>query len=265
MDQIKFGKFLSVLRNEKDLTQEQVSELLNVGSKTVSKWECGNSMPDFETIIKISEIFNVTLFELSNCERIKDKTLKKEDIIRAINRKQLSKLSRKRKIMLFFSLIISIILLISFIYTTNNFNRTQVYELQSLNEDYHIYGTFSKNKTYSVLAITKINYIDKKTIFDKITINSYDFELYSNDEKIYNYNLTLNENEKKNLTLHDMIDRINIFITSKQFDIENINNSKNLILTINYKDINNKNKNQKIEIGIKLNKKYSNTSIWQYI
>lgn len=262
MDQIKFGKFLSVLRNEKDLTQEQVSELLNVGSKTVSKWECGNSMPDFETIIKISEIFNVTLFELSNCERIKDKTLKKEDIIRAINRKQLSKLSRKRKIMLFFSLIISIILLISFIYTTNNFNRTQVYELQSLNEDYHIHGTFSKNKNYSVLAITKLKYIGENSNFWNTISNNYDYELYSDNEKIYNYNQTLDEPEKKDLILLDIINKINIFITSKQFDIENIHNSKELLLIINYKDINNKNKNQKIEIGITLNKKYSNTSIW---
>ena len=55
MDQIKFGKFISSLRNEQHLTQEQLAEKLHVGSKTISKWECGNTIPDFETLISISQ------------------------------------------------------------------------------------------------------------------------------------------------------------------------------------------------------------------
>ena len=44
MDQIKVGKFIAELRKEKDLTQEELAELLGVSSKSVSRWENGVSL-----------------------------------------------------------------------------------------------------------------------------------------------------------------------------------------------------------------------------
>ena len=43
MDQIKVGKFIAELRKEKNLTQEELAELLGVSSKSVSRWENGVS------------------------------------------------------------------------------------------------------------------------------------------------------------------------------------------------------------------------------
>ncbi len=43
MDQIKIGIFLKELRKEKKLTQEQLTEKLNVSGRTVSRWETGVS------------------------------------------------------------------------------------------------------------------------------------------------------------------------------------------------------------------------------
>lgn len=37
MDQVKIGKFITVMRKEKGLTQEQLAEKLNVNAKTVSR------------------------------------------------------------------------------------------------------------------------------------------------------------------------------------------------------------------------------------
>ena len=55
MNKAKVGKFIAKLRNEKKLTQEQLAEKLNVTSyKTISKWECG-TIPDFETMEKLSK------------------------------------------------------------------------------------------------------------------------------------------------------------------------------------------------------------------
>jgi len=42
MDQIKIGGFIKKLRNEKDLTQEQLSEKFSVSRRTVSRWETGD-------------------------------------------------------------------------------------------------------------------------------------------------------------------------------------------------------------------------------
>ncbi len=43
MDSQKIGAFLRVLRKEKNLTQEQLAEILNVSGRTVSRWETGVS------------------------------------------------------------------------------------------------------------------------------------------------------------------------------------------------------------------------------
>lgn len=41
MEQQKIGSFLRELRREKDLTQEQLADRLNVSGRTVSRWETG--------------------------------------------------------------------------------------------------------------------------------------------------------------------------------------------------------------------------------
>ena len=43
MDQVKIGKFISDKRKAKGYTQKQLSELLGISDKTISKWECGVS------------------------------------------------------------------------------------------------------------------------------------------------------------------------------------------------------------------------------
>lgn len=44
MDQKKIGSFLKELRKEKNVTQEQLAEILGVSSRTVSRWETGGSL-----------------------------------------------------------------------------------------------------------------------------------------------------------------------------------------------------------------------------
>ncbi|QXN67744.1 hypothetical protein [Mycolicibacterium phage J1] len=61
-----FGKRLKELREEynevaaEKLTGAKLGEALGVSKQSVSKWENGLSYPDFDTIIKLSEIFNVS-------------------------------------------------------------------------------------------------------------------------------------------------------------------------------------------------------------
>ena len=43
MDQNKIGRFLKELRKEKDITQEQLAEKINVSDRTVSRCETGVS------------------------------------------------------------------------------------------------------------------------------------------------------------------------------------------------------------------------------
>lgn len=69
MDQKKIGTFLKELRKEKGLTQEQLSELLGVSNRSVSRWENGVNMPDFDLVIELVNYFDVSVEEFLNGER----------------------------------------------------------------------------------------------------------------------------------------------------------------------------------------------------
>ena len=54
---INIGQKISYFRKQNNLTQEQLSEYLNISNAAVSKWESGISYPDIETLPQIAKIF----------------------------------------------------------------------------------------------------------------------------------------------------------------------------------------------------------------
>ena len=64
MDMLKMGAYLKKLRNEKDLTQEELAEKFGVTRKSVSRWETGYNLPDIDILIEMSDFYNVELKEL---------------------------------------------------------------------------------------------------------------------------------------------------------------------------------------------------------
>lgn len=52
------------LRQEKNYTQEQVAEKLEVSPQSVSRWECGNTLPDVLLLPEIARIYCVTVDDL---------------------------------------------------------------------------------------------------------------------------------------------------------------------------------------------------------
>ena len=78
MDQMKIGELLRKLRNEKHLSQEQLAEKLNVSSRSVSRWENGNTMPDISLIIELADFYDIDIRELLNGERKSEKMDKEQ-------------------------------------------------------------------------------------------------------------------------------------------------------------------------------------------
>ena len=77
----KFGKFLTEIRKEKQMTQKELADKLFVSDKTVSKWECGNSMPNVALLIPIADVLEITVTELLRGEKLKEKkTLKNDEV-----------------------------------------------------------------------------------------------------------------------------------------------------------------------------------------
>lgn len=58
---MEFSKRLYELRKQKGLSQEELAGKLNVSRQTLSKWELGESTPDMEKLVLISDYFNVSL------------------------------------------------------------------------------------------------------------------------------------------------------------------------------------------------------------
>ena len=56
-----FSENLQYLRARDNLTQEQLAERLNVSRQSVSKWEGGQSFPEMDTILRLCDMFSVSL------------------------------------------------------------------------------------------------------------------------------------------------------------------------------------------------------------
>lgn len=78
MDQRKIGSFLKDLRKEKNLTQEQLAQILCVSNRSISRWETGSNLPDLSLLIEIADYYNVELRELLDGER-KNQHMNKEE------------------------------------------------------------------------------------------------------------------------------------------------------------------------------------------
>ncbi len=78
MDQIKIGKFIAEMRKEQNLTQIDLAERLGVSNKTISKWECGNGMPDYALMENLCEILKINVNELLSGERLPEKDYNKK-------------------------------------------------------------------------------------------------------------------------------------------------------------------------------------------
>ena len=66
---MEIGSKLRTARNEKGITQEQAAELLGVSRQTISNWENNKSYPDIISVIKMSDIFSVSLDHLLKEEK----------------------------------------------------------------------------------------------------------------------------------------------------------------------------------------------------
>ncbi|WP_455539104.1 helix-turn-helix domain-containing protein [Terrisporobacter sp.] len=100
MDQKRVGMFLKTLRKEKNITQEQLAEKLNVSGRTVSRWETGVNMPDISLLVELAEFYEISIPEIIDGER-KSEEMKEETKNTAIKMAEYSKnevVAGKRKI-----------------------------------------------------------------------------------------------------------------------------------------------------------------------
>ncbi len=61
---MNIGKRIHEIRQQKNITQEQLAKDLAISRQAVSKWESGKAIPDIENLMYISNLYDVSLDEL---------------------------------------------------------------------------------------------------------------------------------------------------------------------------------------------------------
>ncbi|HEM3166589.1 TPA: helix-turn-helix transcriptional regulator [Streptococcus suis 92-1400] len=80
---MKFNEKLIELRKQKGLSQDELGNALGVSRQTISKWELGQSYPDFQRLVLLSDYFGLSLDTLVkdiNVEDIRSRNLSEKQL-----------------------------------------------------------------------------------------------------------------------------------------------------------------------------------------
>ena len=72
MDKYVTGNVIRRLRENKNMTQEELAERIHVSSKAVSKWETGQGFPDISLIESLAQALGISVIELLSGEDIRN-------------------------------------------------------------------------------------------------------------------------------------------------------------------------------------------------
>ena len=172
----KFGNFVAELRRRKGCTQIELAKVLHVSNKTVSKWECGNSLPDITMLIPLSEALDISVTELLLGHYVKDDKVNKSDVEEmTINNLKDSKQKFSKKLYkIIIAFIVFIIISILVVYFFTTFNSVKLYCIRLDSDDFQIeYGMLMKTKIKSILQISDVTYSGDEEIIDDLNIKIY--------------------------------------------------------------------------------------------
>ena len=217
MNPIELGKFIAQLRSDKELTQEELAEKLFIDKRKVSRWECGTSVPEFDMLIKLSEILDVSLYEFSICQKITDDKISRRIINRFKNINDFRKHKRKNIIILIVLIVLLGFFISTTIYTFKNSNTVEIYELESLDDNYYIEGNFIKLDKYNILNITDLS-------SDNFKLNNCNSEIYVNNVRISSIMNNDEFSDNNKIQFHFEFNNLqleNNFLTIKLFCVDN--------------------------------------------
>lgn len=239
MDPKKTGTIISDARKNMNMTQKELANKLYVSDKAVSKWERGLCFPDISVLIPLTEILNISLYDLLRGERMK-KSEVEETLKNTISYTNNELKRNKKKYTIISSIIIVgvvILSVLSLIFISKNndiggiVDRDTIYDI-SYYSDY-ITSVESKDSEKIELIITKLPLSWKERTFvveeDIIKINydvSYNDVVKAYNDEHYVKNVMIN-NASILFTVVTDIEKVEIRFTDYRYTI-----SKSKLLTV---------------------------------
>lgn len=134
MNQKNIAEFIAYLRKRKNLTQQQLADMIPISRQAVSKWERGVTIPDPDTLLRLSDIFGVTINEmLTGKENITE--VEKDKLTLNLYTEKTKK-SKIIKIMIII-LLIMLVIFLSY-YFVNSYRSVEVYTIYAQNDNLYI-------------------------------------------------------------------------------------------------------------------------------
>ena len=239
MDPKKTGTIISDARKNMNMTQKELADKLYVSDKAVSKWERGLCFPDISVLIPLTEILNISLYDLLRGERMK-KSEVEETLKNTISYTNNELKRNKKKYTIISSIIILgvvILSVLSLIFISKNndiggiVDRDTIYDI-SYYSDY-ITSVESKDSEKIELIITKLPLSWKERTFvveeNIIKINydvSYNDVVKAYNDEHYVKNVMINNASILFTTVTD-IEKVEIRFTDYRYTI-----SKSKLLTV---------------------------------
>ncbi len=252
---LNIGEFITKIRKQKGMSQEDIAKALFIDKRKVSRWETGKSIPEAEIIPRLAEVLDVSIIELFACKEYPQSFINQFET-KIKNLKTIKKIELRKKILLIIGILLGIFFGITAIYTFNNYGTVEVYSIKSLDKNFTIKGIYVRARDYQSFNISTLKYIGDNR--DNLNIDAYNIEYVltkSDLKKIFNisdFDTSLN----KNITKMNLLETINktYFNFERKFDF--ISEKNELFLQIIYHD--EKNQKQNISIKLKLLKEYDN-------
>ena len=85
MNQEKIGIFIAENRKKKKLTQEELAKKLGISNRTISNWENGKYLPDYNLLIPLTKELDISISELIAGEYEENKPEQKKMVEKFIN------------------------------------------------------------------------------------------------------------------------------------------------------------------------------------
>ena len=239
MDPKKTGTIISDARKNMNMTQKELADKLYVSDKAVSKWERGLCFPDISVLIPLTEILNISLYDLLRGERMK-KSEVEETLKNTISYTNNELKRNKKKYTIISSIIILgvvILSVLSLIFISKNndiggiVDRDTIYDISYYSE--YVTSVESKDSEKIELIIMKLPLSWKERTFvveeDIIRINydvSYNDVVKAYNDEHYVKNVMIN-NASILFTAVTDIEKVEIRFTDYRYTI-----SKSKLLTV---------------------------------
>lgn len=215
MNQEKIGKFISECRKSKNLTQENLAELLGVSNRTISKWENGKCLPDYSILPILCGKLDITINELLSGERLEEEQYQKkleENIILNIDalKKKMWKIIKMISFVIVGFIILFFIVVFVFlnVYQTKDYLTNEEVDVKVCRENDNvaliiksldgegIMVSSDKQEQKSFFKAYRYKYLNQHQEYSNIGYIIFPNEtpiIYFNDKLIYENGMTINE------------------------------------------------------------------------